>query len=115
MAADIGVGKGTNMGNEDDMSQVTARVFTHPSLNSVHDSIDKTRLCPKRGYMEKIAALHQKKQGESVNRKRATVTKPVLDVGDIGLIEVEGKLRLLAIKTRLTQKFLFFSICFYRL
>ena len=91
MAADIGVGKGTNMGNEDDMSQVTARVFTHPSLNSVHDSIDKTRLCPKRGYMEKIAALHQKKQGESVNRKRATVTKPVLDVGDIGLIEVESK------------------------
>ncbi len=43
--------------------------------------------------MEKIAANHQRKQGEKVNKKRAKVSKPILDVGDIRLIEVEGNTR----------------------
>jgi hypothetical protein len=43
--------------------------------------------------MEKIAVKHQKKQGESVNSKRAKITKQVLDVEDIGLIKVDGNTR----------------------
>jgi hypothetical protein len=45
------------------------------------------------GYMEKNAAKHQKKQGESVYSQRAKITKKVLDVGDIGLISVDGNTR----------------------
>jgi hypothetical protein len=93
MAGNIGLAKGINNDIEDDISEVTARVFTHPTLKGVSDSIDNNRLCEKRGFMEKIAVQHQKKQGEAVNRRRAKDTKPVLDVGDIGLIEVEGNTR----------------------
>jgi hypothetical protein len=52
-------------------------------LKGVSDTIDKNRLCGKRGLKEKIAAQHQKKLGETVNRKRAKDTKPVFDVGEI--------------------------------
>lgn len=78
---------------DDDVSEVTAMVMSHPTYNSVKEPMDKHRLCAKRGYMEKIAATHQKKQGEQVNSKRAKLNKPVLDVGNIGLIQVEGNTR----------------------
>ncbi len=71
---------------DDDMSEVMAMVTSHPTYKSVEEPIDEHRLCTKRGYMEKIAAKHQKKQGESVNSKRAKITKQVRDIGDIGLI-----------------------------
>ena len=82
-----------NVAEDDDISEVTAMVLSHPSRNSVTEPIDKHRLCAKRGYMEKIAAKHQRKQGEQVNSKRAKSIKPVLDVGNIGLIQVEGNTR----------------------
>jgi hypothetical protein len=48
------------------------------------------RLSPTRDVMEKIAADHQKKQAVAVNKNRAKVTKPVLEVGDVGSIKVQG-------------------------
>jgi hypothetical protein len=69
---------------DDDVLEITALVMSHPTNNSVKEPMDKHRLCAKRGYMEKIASTHQKKQGEQVNSKRAKLNKPVLDVGNIG-------------------------------
>jgi hypothetical protein len=62
------------------MSDEMPWVPSHPSLQDVTDTLDEQRLCPKRGYMEKIAAHHQKKQAELVNNKRAKLSKPVLDI-----------------------------------
>jgi hypothetical protein len=70
--------------NDDDMSDVTAMVISHPTYKSVEEPIDEHRLCTKRGYMEKIAAEHQKKQGESVNSKRAKITKKIWMLGILG-------------------------------
>jgi hypothetical protein len=50
-------------------------ITSHPTYKSFEEPIDEHRLCAKRGYMEKIAVRHQKKQGESVNSKRAKITK----------------------------------------
>lgn len=88
---------GQNGGEDEDegdyMSDVRAKVFSHPTVTQISKTMDDRRLCRKRDLMEKIAACHQRKQGEDVNKKKAKLTKPFLDVGDIGLIEVEGNTR----------------------
>ena len=94
MATKYGVRQGGDGDDDgDNMSDVTAKVFSHPTVSEIAKTMDERRLCQKRDFMEKIAACHQRKQGEGVNRKRAKVSKPFLDVGDIGLIEVEGNTR----------------------
>ena len=70
--------------NDDDMSDVTAMVISHPDYKIVEEPIDEHKHCRKRGYMEKIAAEHQKKQGESVNSKGSKITKKNWMLGILG-------------------------------
>jgi hypothetical protein len=79
--------------SDDNVSEMTNMVLSHRSFKKVDDPMDEHRLCLKRGYMEKIAAKHQMDQGEKINKKRAKLNKPVLEVGDIGVIKVEGNTR----------------------
>ncbi len=79
--------------SEDEMSHMSVIVRKHPFYKSIENSVDDGRICPKRDAMEKIAAEFQRKQGESVNSRRAKLEKEILDVGDIGTIKVEGNTR----------------------
>ncbi len=76
--------------SEDGMSNMSLIVSKHPSYKKIKNSVDDSRICHKRDAMEKIAAEFQRKQGESVNSRRAKLEKEVLDMGDIGTIKVEG-------------------------
>ncbi len=65
----------------------------HKKKQQLHINELSDRLSPTRGLMEKIAAEHQKKQAVSVNKNRAKISKPVLEVGDVGSIKVQGNTR----------------------
>jgi hypothetical protein len=61
MATKYGVGKGGEGNNEgDNMSDITAKVFLHPTVTEISKTMDDHRLCQKRDFMEKIAASSKK-------------------------------------------------------
>ncbi len=74
-------------------SSMTKNVKCHRQYQKPVSS--KNTLCQKRAAMELIAATGQRQQGEQVykKRKQAKDYKQILEVGDIGVIRVEGNTR----------------------
>jgi hypothetical protein len=71
-------------------SSMTKNIRGHKDYQKPMNS--KNTLCQKRAAMELIAATNQKRQGEKVNKKRKQSNdyKQILEVGDVGLIKVQG-------------------------
>ncbi len=53
------------------------------NINEPNERLNSTR-----GILEKIAAEWQRKQAEAVNKNRAKITKPVLEVVDVGSMNI---------------------------
>jgi hypothetical protein len=80
-----------NEGMSDEDSYMTRRIKNHKLYTRIV-GVDK-HLCKTTSAMEKIVHAYQKRQAESVNKKRAQYTKPVLECRDIASIMVPPQSR----------------------
>jgi hypothetical protein len=78
-------------GTANDVLSMTAQVLSH--RGNIKPVSSKTTMCSTRAAMECIAYCSQKRQADKINATRMCTYKQVLDMGDIGVIYVQPKMR----------------------